>query len=212
MDSVSNNAPRATPIRGDWLSRRREWPARKVIYWLGLVPALWLFYLALTDQLGADPMKTLEHALGLWSLKFIVAGLAITPLRRLSGPQSAALPPRRRAARFFLRGIAFGGLHCARSEPRFRCDWARYRQAALYHGGCGGIRDASAAGDHIEQRHGASPRPGVAAAASLGVRCVSARRAAFSTGCESVASRAHHLCRACRASDAVAHSATFAKN
>jgi sulfoxide reductase heme-binding subunit YedZ len=59
---------------------------RPAIYWIGFIPAAWTFYLALSDQLGADPMKTLERALGLWSLKFIVIGLAITPLRRLGGP------------------------------------------------------------------------------------------------------------------------------
>lgn len=59
---------------------------RPAIYCVGLIPAVWTFYLALGDQLGADPMKTLERLLGLWSLKFIVIGLAITPLRRLGGP------------------------------------------------------------------------------------------------------------------------------
>ena len=37
------------------------------------------------DQLGPDPMKVLERDLGLWALKFLVLGLAITPLRRLTG-------------------------------------------------------------------------------------------------------------------------------
>lgn len=90
MDSVSNDDLRTNRIKGDWPLHRHalSWRAvvRPAIYSLGFVPALWLFYLALTDQLGADPMKTLEHALGLWSLKFIVAGLTITPLRQLGGP------------------------------------------------------------------------------------------------------------------------------
>jgi sulfoxide reductase heme-binding subunit YedZ len=55
------------------------------LYWVGLVPAAWTFYLGVTDQLGADPMKVLERSLGLWALRFLVAGLAITPLRRLAG-------------------------------------------------------------------------------------------------------------------------------
>src|SRR5262249_46800289 len=42
-------------------------------------------YLGLTDQLGADPMRTLEQTLGLWALRFIIAGLAVTPLRRFAG-------------------------------------------------------------------------------------------------------------------------------
>jgi sulfoxide reductase heme-binding subunit YedZ len=50
-----------------------------------MVPAVWYFYLGFTDQLGADPQNTLERALGLWGLRFIVIGLAITPLRPLVG-------------------------------------------------------------------------------------------------------------------------------
>ena len=41
---------------------------------------------ASTDQLGADPQKTLERTLGLWALRFLILCLAITPLRRLGGP------------------------------------------------------------------------------------------------------------------------------
>jgi sulfoxide reductase heme-binding subunit YedZ len=51
-----------------------------------MLPAAWTFYLGLTDQLGADPQNTLERTLGLWALRFLVAALAITPLRRLGGP------------------------------------------------------------------------------------------------------------------------------
>jgi methionine sulfoxide reductase heme-binding subunit len=61
-------------------------PVRRAIYILGMVPAVWTFYLGLTDQLGADPQKTLERTLGLWALRFLIAALAITPLRRLGGP------------------------------------------------------------------------------------------------------------------------------
>src|SRR5262249_10535493 len=33
-----------------------------------------------------DPQKTLERTLGLWALRFLIGCLAITPLRRLGGP------------------------------------------------------------------------------------------------------------------------------
>ena len=58
---------------------------RRAIYVLGLAPAAWVFYRGFTDQLGADPVRTLERTLGLWSLRFLIIGLAITPLRRLGG-------------------------------------------------------------------------------------------------------------------------------
>lgn len=67
---------------------------RPAIYLVGLMPAVSTFYLGLTDQLGADPMRTLEQTLGLWALRFLIGGLAITPLRRLGGPN---LVPYRRA-------------------------------------------------------------------------------------------------------------------
>jgi sulfoxide reductase heme-binding subunit YedZ len=51
-----------------------------------MTPAVWTFWLGLNDQLGADPQNTLERTLGLWALRFLVIGLAITPLRRLGGP------------------------------------------------------------------------------------------------------------------------------
>lgn len=56
-----------------------------VIYPLGAVPALWLLWQALIGGLGVDPVKTLERELGLIGLQLIVAGLAVTPLRRLAG-------------------------------------------------------------------------------------------------------------------------------
>jgi sulfoxide reductase heme-binding subunit YedZ len=60
-------------------------PPPGLLYLIGIVPAAWTFYLGLMDRLGADPMKVLERDLGLWALKFLVVGLAITPLRRLTG-------------------------------------------------------------------------------------------------------------------------------
>jgi sulfoxide reductase heme-binding subunit YedZ len=61
-------------------------PVRRAIYVLGMLPAVWSFYLGFTDRLGADPLNTLERTLGLWALRFLVAALAITPLRLLGGP------------------------------------------------------------------------------------------------------------------------------
>jgi len=59
-----------------------RWP----LYVIGALPGLWVFWLALNDRLGADPVKTLEHTLGLWALRFIIASLAVTPIRRFGGP------------------------------------------------------------------------------------------------------------------------------
>jgi len=61
-------------------------PVRRAIYIVGMLPAIWYFYLGIADQLGADPQKTLERLLGLWALRFLILALGITPLRRLGGP------------------------------------------------------------------------------------------------------------------------------
>lgn len=61
-------------------------PVRRAIYIVGMTPAAWYFYRALTDQLGVDPQNVLERALGLWALRFLILSLAISPLRRLGGP------------------------------------------------------------------------------------------------------------------------------
>lgn len=54
-----------------------------VVYVLGLVPLGWLVWGAVTDGLGADPVKAIEHALGERGLQFLLVSLAITPLRRV---------------------------------------------------------------------------------------------------------------------------------
>lgn len=55
--------------------------SRLALYALAFVPAVWTFYLGLFDSLGPEPIKALEHALGLWSLRFLIASLCVTPLR-----------------------------------------------------------------------------------------------------------------------------------
>ena len=54
-----------------------------VIYGLGALPFLWLVWLGVQGHLGADPVKTVERTLGERGLQFLLASLAITPLRRL---------------------------------------------------------------------------------------------------------------------------------
>src|SRR5947209_2268292 len=56
-----------------------------LVYAVGFMPAISYFYFGVVDELGADPMKTLERALGLWALRFLIACLTITPLRESFG-------------------------------------------------------------------------------------------------------------------------------
>lgn len=55
------------------------------VFLLCMVPAAIYITLAFTDRLGADPARALEHALGLWGLRLLLIGLAITPLREITG-------------------------------------------------------------------------------------------------------------------------------
>jgi sulfoxide reductase heme-binding subunit YedZ len=55
------------------------------LYLLCLLPVPYLLYLAQTGGLGREPIKELEHELGQIALQLLIAGLAITPLRRFVG-------------------------------------------------------------------------------------------------------------------------------
>ncbi|QRI64860.1 protein-methionine-sulfoxide reductase heme-binding subunit MsrQ [Shinella sp. PSBB067] len=56
-----------------------------LLYVAGLAPAAYGFWLGATGRLPGNPVKEFEHLLGLWALRFLVATLAITPLRDLVG-------------------------------------------------------------------------------------------------------------------------------
>lgn len=63
------------------LKRVPSWP----LYPLGALPVVWLFWQGVTGGLGVDPVKAIEHQLGLWGLWLLIAGLAVTPLQRFAG-------------------------------------------------------------------------------------------------------------------------------
>jgi sulfoxide reductase heme-binding subunit YedZ len=68
---------------------RAESPIRRVIrpalWLLVIVPAIVLIAQLLLDQLGAEPIESLEHASGEWALRLLAASLAVTPFMRLTG-------------------------------------------------------------------------------------------------------------------------------
>jgi len=55
------------------------------VYLLCLLPAPYFLYLAATGGLGVEPITALEHAYGELALQLLIAGLAVTPLRRFAG-------------------------------------------------------------------------------------------------------------------------------
>lgn len=64
------------------------------LYIIGAAWAVWLFWLGLTGGLGAEPITELEHRYGEIAINLLVAGLAVTPLRKYAGVN---LMPFRRA-------------------------------------------------------------------------------------------------------------------
>ena len=57
------------------------WP----LYAVALIPAAWVWWQALTGQAGPNPVRELEHGLGIWAFWFMIVALVVTPLRDWTG-------------------------------------------------------------------------------------------------------------------------------
>jgi len=53
------------------------------VFLLCLVPFLLLAVNSLTENLGINPVETLQHSTGDWTLRFLILTLCITPFRKL---------------------------------------------------------------------------------------------------------------------------------
>src|SRR5206468_11984590 len=118
---------RSTPA---WISKsstrpvtRRTRVALKVGAWAGgLAPLLLLGYRAWTDDLGANPISFITTTLGDWTLRILLASLAMTPLRIVFG-LSWPITLRRLLGLF---ALAYVGLHVsAWIVLHFLCDCPR---------------------------------------------------------------------------------------
>ena len=58
---------------------------KPVVFVIALIPASGLLYALFTNNLGVNPAETLQLATGIWTFRFLIATLAITPIRRLTG-------------------------------------------------------------------------------------------------------------------------------
>lgn len=73
------------------LSQRGIFAAKAAVHVAALTPLAILAWQVLdvartgSNALGADPVAEIEHRLGLWALRLLLATLAITPLRQLTG-------------------------------------------------------------------------------------------------------------------------------
>jgi sulfoxide reductase heme-binding subunit YedZ len=66
-----NAALRRVPVSAAWV--------------LGAVPLAWLVWQGAAGALGVDPVKRIEHALGMRALQFLLAALTVSALLRASG-------------------------------------------------------------------------------------------------------------------------------
>lgn len=56
---------------------------KPAIFILSLLPLAWLVGLAAFDDLGVNPVETVNRFLGDWALRFLLIALAVTPLRQM---------------------------------------------------------------------------------------------------------------------------------
>lgn len=62
--------------------------SKPLVFTLCLVPFATLVYYGLTDQLTANPIESITHFTGDWTLYFLLITLSVTPLRTLTGINS----------------------------------------------------------------------------------------------------------------------------
>lgn len=80
---------------------------KPAVFVSALIPVFLLAHAAWNGGLGANPIETITHTTGDWTLRFLLITLAVTPLRRLSGWNGAI----RFRRMFGLFAFFYGSLH-----------------------------------------------------------------------------------------------------
>ena len=62
----------------------RQWLLKLGIFLVSLMPLAVLVWQTMTDSLGANPIKEITEQTGIWTLRFVLITLTVTPLRRLT--------------------------------------------------------------------------------------------------------------------------------
>lgn len=58
---------------------------RPLLWVLVVAPVIWIVYRGFVGGLGANPIERLERETGLWTLRFLAASLAVSPLMKATG-------------------------------------------------------------------------------------------------------------------------------
>jgi sulfoxide reductase heme-binding subunit YedZ len=89
----------------------RWWIIKPVVFVACLLPTawtirvLWLAYQGLDPGVFGDPIKVVREVTGIWTLRFLMITLAITPIRRLSGWNSLIRIRRMMGLLTFFQGV-----------------------------------------------------------------------------------------------------------
>jgi len=66
----------------------RDWiggTVKPLVFTVCLLPFAWIVWRSLNNDLGTNPIETLNRYTGDWTLRFLLITLSVTPLRRISG-------------------------------------------------------------------------------------------------------------------------------
>ncbi|HYR43888.1 MAG TPA: protein-methionine-sulfoxide reductase heme-binding subunit MsrQ [Terriglobia bacterium] len=63
----------------------RWWILKPVVFFACLVPTAWLLFDTFTGGLSANPLEDIRDRTGIWTLRFLMITLAVTPFRRITG-------------------------------------------------------------------------------------------------------------------------------
>jgi len=67
----------------NFTSKQISFFVKPSVFILCLLPFVILFWQALNDGLGTNPVETITHETGQWALRFLLIGLCVTPFRRV---------------------------------------------------------------------------------------------------------------------------------
>lgn len=74
---VAAGLTRLEPVARRWI--------RPVLWGVVVLPLVALVAEGVTGELGANPIEAVEHETGEWTIRFLLASLAVTPLIRVTG-------------------------------------------------------------------------------------------------------------------------------
>ena len=64
-------------------NQKIRWLIKPAVFLLALLPLTFILFKASRNDLGANPIETINRFTGLWTLRFLLITLAVTPLRRI---------------------------------------------------------------------------------------------------------------------------------